>query len=202
QPLLLPNLANTGTADGIPDRIHVWNYRQHYYAYEPNFWLADEQKRYMLDSGGNVRPMVHEVYMDRNPAQFALGSGGDGRNLTDMAQFRGGEEAASVLGRVEFDFSDSLRYAGWFNYAENNYEGAGTYYREDTRTSFMGVGGAKAYLDNPFLPDSIRQIMEEKGLTELSIDRTYGNFPVRAQRHSRKTFTFGSELSGSVTDYI
>ena len=202
QPLLLPNLANTGTADGIPDRVHVWNYRQHYYAYEPNFWLPDEQVRYMLESGGNIRPMVHDIYMDPAPSQFALGSGGDGRNLTDMNQLRGGNEATSVLGRVDFDFSDNLRYAGWFNYSQNDYEGAGTHYRDDTRTSFMGVGSAKAYLDNPFLPDSIRGLMEEKGLTELNIDRTYGNFPVRREAHHRKTFSIGSELAGNLTDYV
>ena len=201
QPLLLPNLANTGTSDGIPDRIHVWNYRQHYYAYEPNFWLGTVNgqvinKRFMLEDGGTVRPMVHDVYMDKAPTQFALGSGGDGRNLTDMTQFRGAEEAISTLGRAEFDLTDNVTWAGYFSYSKNNYDGAGTYYRDDTRTTFMGVGSAKAYLDNPFLPDSIRAVMEEYGLTSLNIDRTYGNFPVRDERHTRETLTLGTEING------
>lgn len=207
QPILLPNLANTGTADGIPDRIHVWNYRQHYYAYEPNFWLGTVNgqainKRFMLEDGGTVRPMVHDVYMDRAPTQFALGSGGDGRNLTDKNQLRGGEEAVSALGRVEFDVTDNMTWSGYFSYAKNMYDGAGTHYRDDTRTTFMGVGSAKAYLDNPFLPDSIREVMQQYGLTALNIDRTYGNFPVRDQRHTRQTITAGTELSGSLTDSL
>lgn len=207
QPILLPNLANTGTSDGIPDRIHVWNYRQHYYAYEPNFWLGTVNgqvinKRFMLEDGGTVRPMVHDVYMDKAPTQFALGSGGDGRNLTDMNQLRGAEEAISAMGRAEFDLTDHVTWAGYFSYSRNNYNGAGTYYRDDTRTSFMGVGSAKAYLDNPFLPDSIRDVMNEYGLTSLNIDRTYGNFPVRDQRHKRETITLGTEINGKLTDAI
>ena len=202
QPMVLPNPANTGAADGIPDRQHVWNYRQHYYAYEPTFWLGDEQARYMLQADGSVRPMVHDIYLDKAPSAFALGSGGDGRNLTDMHQLRGGNEAVSVLGRVDFDVSDRFRYGGWFNYARSHYDGAGTYYRDDTRKTFMGVGGAVAYRDNPFLPASIAAVMDAKGLDALSIDRTYGNFPVRAEDHHRKSFTVGSELSGELSDYI
>ncbi|WP_326525134.1 TonB-dependent receptor plug domain-containing protein [Sphingomonas sp.] len=203
QPLLLPNLANTGTADGIPDRIHVWNYRQHYYAYEPNFWLGTVNgqavnTRFMLTDGGTVRPMVHEIYMDRAPTQFALGSGGDGRNLVDMNQLRGGEKSVSTQGRAEFDIASNLTWAGYFSYSKNNYNGAGTYYRDDTRTTFMGVGSAKAYLDNPFLPASIRAVMQQYGLTSVNIDRTYGNFPVRDQRHYRETFTLGTELAGKI----
>lgn len=207
QPLLLPNLANTGTADGIPDRITVSNYRQHYYAYEPTFWLGSVNgqavnKRFMLENGGTVRPMVHDVYMDRAPTQFALGSGGDGRNLTDMNQLRGGERAISTLGRASFDVTDNITWSGYFSYSRNQYNGAGTYYREDTRTSFMGVGSAKAYLDNPFLPASIRSVMEEYGLTSVNIDRTYGNFPVRDQRHTRQTFTVGTEVGGKLSDSL
>lgn len=207
QPLLLPNLENRGPNDGVPDRIHVWNYRQHYYAYEPNFWLGTVNgeainKRFMLEDDGSVRAMVHDIYMDRNPSQFALGSGGDGRNLTDMNQLRGAEKAVATLGRAEFDLSDAVTWAGYFNYSRNHYDGAGSYYRDDTRTTFMGVGSAKAYLDNPYLPVSIRDVMTQYGLTALNIDRSYGNFPVRDQRHKRETFTLGSNVGGKLTEAV
>ncbi|MFC3551663.1 TonB-dependent receptor domain-containing protein [Lysobacter cavernae] len=203
QPFNLANPANTGTSDGIPDNITLYDYRQHYYAYEPNFWLAGDKKRYMLQSDGSVRAMVHDTFYGNGPAQFATGGGGDGRNLTDHYQFRGGEESASVLGLVDFYFTDSYRGAGWFNYAKTDYDGDFYPWRDDTRATFFGgAGGAKAYLDNPFLPDSIRAVMEEKGLTSLSIDRTYGNFPVRDEVHHRRTFTVGGELGGDLTDYI
>ena len=203
QPFNLANPANTGTSDGIPDNLTFYDYRQHYYAYEPNFWLAGEKKRYMLESDGSVREMLHDTYYGNGPAQFATGGGGDGRNLTDHYQFRGGEEAVSVLGRVDFDFTDRVRGAGYFNYAKSDYDGDFYPWRDDTRTTFFGgAGGAKAYLDNPYLPDSIRAVMQQKGLTSLSIDRTYGNFPVRDEIHHRKTFTVGAELGGDITDYI
>lgn len=207
QPFNLANPANTGASDGIPDNLTLYNYRQHYYAYEPNFWLGTVNgqavnTRYMLTDSGNVRPMYHDVYYSSGIAQFATGNGGDGRNLTDHYQFRGGNEAISVLGRTEFDFSDKLRWAGWFDYTKSDYDGDFYPYRDDTRATFMGVGSAQAYLDNPFLPDSIRAVMQEYGLTSLNIDRTYGNFPVRDERHHRKTFTVGTELFGGITDYI
>ncbi|GFE80082.1 TonB-dependent receptor [Steroidobacter agaridevorans] len=199
QPFVLANPANRGTSDGVYDNVNLFNYRQHYYAYEPNFWLADEQKRYMLEEGGTVRPMVHDVLYSNGPAQFATGNGGDGRNLTDMSQYRGGEEAITVLGRTEFDITDKLRWAGYFNFAKTDYDGAASYWRDDTRATFFGgAGSAKAYLDNPYLPDSIRAIMEAKGLTSLNIDRTYGNFPVREEDHRRRTSTVGMELSGEI----
>jgi Outer membrane cobalamin receptor protein len=201
QPMQLANPANTGANDGIYDIVTIYNYRQHYYAYEPNFWLGTINgeainTRYMLD-GGNVRPMYHEQYLSSGIAQFATGNGGDGRNLVDHYQFRGGNESASLTGRVEFDFNDSLTWAAWLDYAKTDYDG--TYYpwRDDTRATFFdGAGSAKAYLDNPFLPDSIRAVMNQYGLTELNIDRTYGNFPVMTNDHHRKTYTIGTELSG------
>src|SRR5690606_34204970 len=42
----------------------------------------------------------------------------------------------------------------------------------------------------------------DKGLTSLSIDRTYGNFPVRSEDHHRKTLTVGSEVGGRFSDYV
>lgn len=203
QPFNLANPANTGTNDGIPDNVTLYHYRQHYYAYEPNFWLGDEKKRYMLQADGSVREMKHDTYYGNGIAQFATGDGGDGRNLTDHYQFRGGDESLSAMGRVDFDFTDTLRGAAYFSYAKTDYSGDYYPWRDDTRTTFFnGAGGAKAYLDNPYLPTSIRQVMLDKGLTSLSIDRTYGNFPVRTEDHHRKSFTFGAEVAGDISDYI
>ncbi|MCL7713246.1 TonB-dependent receptor [Stenotrophomonas mori] len=212
QPFNLANPDNTGVDDGIHDNLTLYNYRQHYYAYEPNFWLGTVNgqainTRYMLESGGTVRPMYHDVYYSSGIAQFATGNGGDGRNLTDHYQLRGGNTNASVMGRAEFDFNENLTWSGWFDYAKTDY--AGNYYpwRDDTRTTFFSSqgtapGGAKAYLDNPFLPDAIRAVMEQHGLTSLSIDRTYGNFPVMTMDHHRRSFTLGTDVSGDLGDYL
>ncbi|MBO9715382.1 MAG: TonB-dependent receptor [Pseudoxanthomonas sp.] len=212
QPFNLANPANTGANDGIYDTVTLYNYRQHYYAYEPNFWLGTingkaVNTRYMLEDGGTVRPMYHDVYYSSGIAQFATGNGGDGRNLTDHNQFRGGNENASVMGRAEFDFSDSTTLAGWFDYAGTDYDGDYYPWRDDTRATFFSSqgtspGGAKAYLDNPFLPASIRAVMQQYGLTSLNIDRTYGNFPVMTMDHHRTTYTVGTELSGQISDYL
>jgi outer membrane receptor protein involved in Fe transport len=154
----------------------------------------------MLD-GGNVRPMYHDQYLSSGIAQFATGNGGDGRNLVDHYQFRGENENAALMSRVEYDLADNVTWAGWVDYAKTNYDGGGNPWRDDTRATFFdGPGSAKAYLDNPFLPESIRGVMQQYGLSELSIDRTYGNFPVPSFDHHRKTFTVGTELSGEVSE--
>ena len=201
QPYYLPNLADTGVDDGIHDRSLLWHYRQHYYAYEPTFWLAGEQQRYMLEEDGSVRPMVHDRYWDRVPMNKALGDGGDGRNLADADPLRARQTLLSAMGRVDHEISARLRYEGWFNVADADYRGTGPLWREDDRTTFMGVGGARAYLDNPFLPASIRALMVDNGLDALHIDRTYGNLPARREQHARRSFTIGSAVAGPATAY-
>src|SRR3546814_6755288 len=53
-------------------------------------------------------------------------------------------------------------------------------------------------LDNPYLPDSVRQVMLDNNLTSLYIDRTYGNFPEREEDHNRESYTIGSSLGGKL----
>lgn len=196
QPLYLPNPENTGIGDGIPDRVTLYHYRQIYYDYEPTFWLNN--KNWTLDNGV-VREALHDVYYGRG--EFALGDGGDGRNLEDQRQLRGGQQALSVLGRVDYAITDSLDYNGYFSYAHTEYQGTASPYRDDSRATFLGgAGGSVAYLDNPYLPESIRQVMLANNLTKLNISRTFGNFPIRTDEHDRDTFTVGQGLSGTVFD--
>src|SRR3546814_18327629 len=53
-------------------------------------------------------------------------------------------------------------------------------------------------LDNPYLPDSVRQVMLDNNLTSLYIDRTYGNFPEREEAHNRESYTLGSSFAGKL----
>jgi outer membrane receptor protein involved in Fe transport len=196
QPLYLPNPANTGIGDGIPDRVTLYHYRQIYYSYEPTFFLNN--KNYILD-GNNVREAVHDVYYGRG--EFALGDGGDGRNLEDQRQLRGGQQALAVMGRYDYELTDAIDYGGYFSYARTEYRGTASPYRDDSRATFLGgAGGSVASLDNPYLPDSIRQVMLANNLTKLKISRTFGNFPIRTDDHDRDTFTFGQTLGGKLTD--
>ena len=196
QPLYLPNPANTGIGDGIADRVTLYHYRQIYYDYEPTYWLNN--KNWILD-GGTVREAVHDVYYGRG--EFALGDGGDGRNLEDQRQLRGGQQVLALMGRVDYALTDSIDYGGYFSYARTEYRGTASPYRDDSRATFLGgAGGSVAYLDNPYLPDSIREVMLSNNLTKLNISRTFGNFPIRTDDHDRDSFTVGQSLSGKLSD--
>lgn len=196
------NRANTGINDGIPDRIINTQTRQMYYDYTPTFW-HDDKRWYIEDAG--LREGACGVMTDLG--QYSVCDGGDGRHLQDVRQLRAGNEALAVMGRAEFDVNDDTSVNGYFSYADQQYDGATTYWRDDSRTTyFSGNGtsprGASAYLDNPYLPDSVRSYMEGNGLDQLYIDRAWGNFPIREEDHHRKTMTVGAEIKGAITDYV
>lgn len=196
------NLQNTGINDGIPDRIINTQTRQMYYDYTPTFW-HDNTRWYIEDAG--LREGRCGVMTDLG--QYSVCDGGDGRHLEDTRQFRADNKALSLMGRAEFDVSADTTVSGYFSYADQRYKGANNYWRDDSRTTyFSGNGtsprGSSAFLDNPYLPESVRQYMEDNGLEQLYIDRTFGNFPMRDEEHHRKTFTVGAEVTGQVSNYI
>jgi iron complex outermembrane receptor protein len=193
----IANPDNTGADDGIPDRVTVPDFRQIYYAYEPSFYFGGNS--YLVENGV---PRVAGYEKTLFPGEFSYGNGGDGRNLRDQDQLRGGLEAGALIGRIDYAFSDALEYGANFDYGRTRYEGiAGIpLHRDDSRpTWFGGAGGSVAYLDNPFLPPAVRQFMLDNGLTELGISRTYGNFPIMQELHDRQSFTLGQTLGGTLT---
>lgn len=189
------NPANTGPDDGIYDNLRGDNFSQIYYAYDPSFWLNNKEYLYQ---NGSVREAKCDFYFVTG--QYSLCDGGDGRTLEDHDQFRGGLKTLSVMGRVDYALTDSIEYSAYFSYGRSTYDGTAVLWRDDARTlAFSGAGGAVAYLDNPYLPDSIRQVMLANGLTRLNISRTYGNFPIREEDHDRENFTLGQSLGGNLT---
>jgi outer membrane receptor protein involved in Fe transport len=190
------NPDNTGANDGIPDRVTVPDFRQIYYAYAPSFYFNGNS--YLVENGV---PRAAGYDKTLFPGEFSYGNGGDGRNLRDKDQLRGGLEAFAAMGRVDYAFADTIEYGVSFDYGRTRYEGiAGIpLHRDDSRPSwFGGAGGSVAYLDNPFLPPAVRKFMLANGLTRLNIERTYGNFPVMRELHDRKSFTLGQSLGGTL----
>ena len=190
------NPANTGANDGIFDQISVPDFRQIYYSYTPSFYSNGQS--YLVENG-TLRPAVYdETYYS---GQFSYGNGGDGRNLRDADQLRGGLDALSILGRVEFDLTDDLKMEFYADFGASHYIGTASLPlpRDDSRSIwFNGAGGSVAYFDNPYLPVDVRQFMLDNGLFELSIERTYGNFPVLQERHTRRSITVGQEFEGHI----
>src|SRR3546814_834381 len=189
---------NTGIDDGIPDRVLAPNTRQLYFDYVPTYWLNGQ--RYMVEDG-NVRESNCDI--EYSPGQYAVCDGGDGRNLSDRDQFRGGLKSLALMGRVDYSITDSIEFGTHFSYSRQKYDGTYNYWRDDSRATYFsgpvpGGRGASAMLDNPYLPDSVRQVMLDNNLTSLYIDQTYGNFPEREEDHNRESYTIGSSLGGKL----
>ncbi|MFK4870592.1 TonB-dependent receptor domain-containing protein [Novosphingobium sp. ZW T3_23] len=194
----IANPANTGANDGIPDQITIPDFRQIYFSYQPSFYFAGQS--WIVD-GGTPRPAHYdETYY---PGHFSYGNGGDGRNLRDTDQLRGGLDSLAALGRLDYELTDSITYRAYADFGASNYRGTAGFprHRDDSRTMwFNGAGGSVAYLDNPFLPPALRDFMVANGLSRLDIERTYGNFPVMREYHRRRSLTVGQQLEGPLGD--
>ncbi|OYX64315.1 MAG: hypothetical protein B7Y88_11560 [Sphingomonadales bacterium 32-64-17] len=189
-----PNPLDTGPNDGIPDQITAHDFRQIYYAYEPSF--HHDGRSYIVENGA---PRLAGYDRTLWPGEFSFGNGGDGRNLRDADQLRGGLGAVALIGRAEVDLTDYLELGGYLEYGRTRYDGtAGVpLHRDDSRSTwFSGAGGSVARTDNPFVPAAVRQFMIAEGLDTLNISRTFGNFPEMRERHDRASLTFGQSLRG------
>lgn len=193
----VPNPENTGPADGIPDHVFISNMRQVYYGYVPNFWVNNTNWVY---DDGVVREAVCDQYAT---GQRAYCNSGDGRNEYDRLQLQGENESIALMGRMDFAITDAIDYGAHFSYARQKYNGTHNLWRDDERTTFFsGAGGSVAYLDNPYLPEPVRQFMVDNDLTRMNINRTYGNFPIRDFSHDRMSFTIGQSIGGKLNDSL
>ena len=195
------NPKNTGPDDGIPDRIRINNVSQIYYDYRPTYFLKGQS--YLLENGV-PRPAEYDTTF--SSGEFSLGDGGDGRTLKDTDMFRARQNSLAFMGRYDFEVTPNITYGGYFSFAGQKYiggEGDNSSHRDDSRAVwFDGAGGSVAYLDNPYLPSALRQVMLDNNLTKLNISRTYGNFPKHNDRHDRQSFTIGQTLDGKLTDSL
>jgi outer membrane receptor protein involved in Fe transport len=194
------NPANTGADDGIVDQITIPDFRQIYFAYQPSFYLNGQS---WIVEGGTPRPASYD--QELYPGRFSYGNGGGGRNLRDADQLRGGRDALSAMGRVDFEVTDDITYRAYADLGASDYRGTASFPlpRDDSRPIwFDGAGGSVATLDNPFLPEGLRGFMLANGLTRLGIERTFGNFPIMREAHYRRSLTLGQQLNGKIGDRL
>lgn len=192
------NPANTGANDGIADRIISYDFGEFYYQFYPTFVFNN--KNYGYENGA-----VRELYVKtpvNNPGEFYGGDGGgvsDIRNLNEGNQMVAPIEQFAVTTRFNYELTDSIESITRFDYGRTKYDGVTTYYREDSRGNFMhGAGSPWAYLDNPYLPDPVRQMMLDNGLTQLRVSRAYKEFGQIGNIQDRDSFTFSETLTGTL----
>lgn len=189
------NNANTNGSDGVPDRVIYYNFGEFYYLPYATFALGDANYGY---ENGALR-QLHVDTPTNTPGEFYGGDGGDVRNLFHSDQLRSPLEQYAIISRFDYALTDGLRLNARFDYGRSKYKGTKRHYREDSRNLWLnGAGGARAYLDNPYLPDPIRQMMIDNDITELPISRSYEEFGIFEDNHDRESFTFVAGLEGNL----
>lgn len=192
------NPTNTGLDDGIPDRIISYDFGEFYYQFYPTFVLNNKNYGY---ENGAVRELYVQTPVNAR-GEFYGGDGGgvsDIRNLNEGNQLRAPLEQFAITTRLNYDLTDNVESIFRFDYGRSRYDGTLTYYREDSRSNFMnGAGSPWAYLDNPYLPASVRQMMAANGLTRLRISRAYEEFGIFRDVQERDSFTVSQTLTGKL----
>lgn len=192
------NPANTGPADGIPDRLDYTEVQYIYTSFQPTFYYGNTS--YIVD-GGNVRAGYYQIPITYGATSY--GSGGDGRNINDTRKLYDPIQTLSATANLTYDFSDALTAYVNSDYTHSYNDGWYNYYRADKRTSFLnGYGGLRVDLANPFLPASVRDFMVTNGLTTLNIDKTYGEFGIITNVHKRDLINVETGLRGKLTDTL
>lgn len=217
------NPDNTDANDGIPDNIII-NFNQFYRSNVPTFCIYDgaspcpsgvrDGDWYQLVND-QVRHIPKDSYRVMTGGDTGVQDGGDvvGFGIFDNLYLRDKSEKASLYSNLSVKLGETMTWNTSFGYAHSRVSGAAQWpeYRDDSRPTNWwgkdpetgtGFPGGVATFDDPYLPDSLRAFMEEQGLTEIRLNRHYYNLPAPREIHNRNAFSFGTELSGALTDRL
>ncbi|AKM07761.1 TonB-dependent receptor [Pelagerythrobacter marensis] len=192
------NPENTGPNDGIPDRITYDKWGLIGLNTFPTFFVDGQHYGY---ENGSVRELNYDIVV-RTPSVGDAGIGGDGVPFHEDLPLRTPLEQFAAIAKFEYALTDTIDYHARLDFGHTKTRLHGEYYREDSRNIFLGgAGGPKAYLDNPYLPDPIRDFMVENGLSELSIARASPQLGQQIHDFDRHAYTIFSGLTGTVGDF-
>jgi outer membrane receptor protein involved in Fe transport len=192
------NPANTGANDGIPDQISVSDFIAFFQSEVPSIYIPGTDSFYHIDNGQLFKPSYLRVL---RTGEFSTGEGTTypqyARTLTPNAPLRLAEETFSAIAKLDYELVDGVHYDARIDYARTNSSGFTGRYREDSRAFWAsGAGGAMAYLDNPYMPASVRALLIGSGLTSAAIDRTYTNWPTSEALPERELINVSQGLTG------
>ena len=189
------NPASKSTSDGIPDRIIAYNSGSFYLNPFPTTFVGG--KHYLLNPDGSLR--VGQYDMQFSQGELSAGNGTDGYAINRTDFLVTPVQNTSLVGRFDYRLADWVNYGMRFDYGRSKYEGHRRPYREDSRTVWLhGARGSLAKLDNPYLPDSIRQLMLDNNLTQTYISRSYLNFGLTGDVNDRQTTTVSHTFDGEL----
>jgi len=197
----LANSASKGPADGIPDILLNRDLKSFYVASVPTFYLPKTKTTYAYANGQLFAPSHGMVYGSKG--EFGDYEGIDDtvvRNFESWEYLRNPEEAFSVIGQFDFALTDDITYSARVDYGRMKAEGYHRSYREDSRSAIFTapLGGAVGHLDNPYMPQSVRDLLVSQGLGRVNINRMYDNWPQMRQNLDREEITVVQNLTGKL----
>lgn len=192
------NPANTGPNDGIPDRTIIYSGTNMYL--QPNANIYAGGNTYLLQPDGSAQLGAYDSgCISGCGTSRDFGSGGFPQSQHWSDFLIAPIENYAFIGRFDYKLADWLNYSLRFDYGRSKYEAYRRPYRDDDRLTWLnGAGGATAYLDNPYLPGSFRQIMVDNGLESTVVRRSYENFGQMTDHSDRETVTIGNTFSGEL----
>lgn len=185
------NPANTGPNDGIPARIPVRDLRFAYFGiptittflpYGPGGSYTDV----IFDSGlNNFRP-IQAGARGVIDGSFSLGEGGDQGNDTLVAP----TERTSMYAKANYELTDNIKVFAEGIFADiTARDRIGPVF--DVFSTFISV-------DNPYMPDSVRQTLVANGLDGFSYARQHDEFGMRGTDINRKYYSVAGGLEGTI----
>ncbi|UNK58635.1 TonB-dependent receptor [Pseudoxanthomonas daejeonensis] len=217
------NPANTGPDDGIPDNIII-DFHQFYRSPYPT-WCefngrtpcgnnAINGNWYQLIDGQVVNvPRDSYQTISNNDTGTQNGGPDSTFGIYDYMLLRDKSEKASAYANLEVQLTPELVWNTSFGYATTYVSGHAQWpgHRDDVRpTNWWGTDpvtgvarpGMIARLSDPYLPDSMRAHMQALGVSQMPMSRHYSHLPMSRETHRRDAISFGTDLSGRLTDWI
>lgn len=177
------NPANTGPADGIPDRLVLGGVSGTISsAYEPSFVIAGQ--RYVYDEG--IQTIDMSKCYGTSCFETPYGYNNKERNL------RTPSASLSGLADVHYEIAPNVTMFGGFEFS---------YAKTETNGQSFFDSGLVVTRDNPFLPADLGALMDEKGVTSITVgmeqEDLLGNKWYTNERH---TFTVDVGFEGTLAD--
>ncbi len=178
-----PNPANTGPADGIPDRIHLSPLR---------FTSVPAGGRFVVDGQEyTVDPDLR--LLDRGtPFGGARGVGGpDGFSVVDYTQLRSQQEVLATRAAFDYDFNSTLSFFASLDYSKTDTTSTG---QPDNSIAYT------VQRDNALLQPAVAALMDANGLDSIRVNRVNTHFGARVPSSERESYTFLAGLEGEFSN--
>ena len=192
------NPDSKGPDDGIPDNVIRYNSTNMYLQPNASIFVGGETYLLAKDDTAYVGEYANGCFSGCGTSR----SGGDGG--FPQSQYWSDFliapiENYSLISRLDYELVDSVNFELRFDYGRSQYDAYRRPYRDDDRLTWLnGAGGATAHLDNPFLPDSFRDVLVDNNLTSTPVSRSYENLGQMTDYSDRQSMTVSAGFNGEL----